>query len=107
MTLYQRIRSDCPAGVTISHQDELIAAEREVSKYLRLRALDMDDDRPIPYEAIERLTARIDPDREAKRHDTEAFIAASGWESDINWLARRQIDAAFRFGMALGARLKD
>jgi hypothetical protein len=106
MTLYQRARAEQPGDSALHHEDALIAADREASRYLLLSTLDINvDDRPIPYEAIDRLTATLDPRWEPKRQATEAFVEVSGKESDLNWWAARRIDAAFRLGMALGARV--
>ncbi|HVZ21638.1 MAG TPA: hypothetical protein VG871_11275 [Vicinamibacterales bacterium] len=106
MTLYQLARAEQRGDSTIHHEDELIAAEREASRYLLLSVLDINvDDRPIPYEAIDRLTATLDPKWEPKRQATEAFVEVSGREADLNWWTTRRIDAAFRLGMALGARI--
>jgi hypothetical protein len=106
MTLYQLARAEQRGNPMINHEDELIAAEREASRYLLLSVLDINvDDRPIPHEAIDRLTATFDPGWEPNRQETEAFVEVSGREADLNWWTTRRINAAFRLGMALGVRM--
>jgi hypothetical protein len=110
MSLYATVEADITKGKSTQWEDLpflLRAAEAEASHTLALAALGEQPAGP-PYEGIERLADMIDPDfrrihREILPEESRVTLVVP--DEDFNQFLSALQEAAFRLGMAIGARI--